>query len=585
MSDSLQTVNCKFSFAGNQKKVIWELTNTCNYACDYCIFASNGRENPHELSLEKIKSTLKELKEQGFDYIKFTGGEPFLRLDILDIFKTCKELRINYDVSTNASLLSDALLQELVKLQHLSFLHISLDGFDKASHEAVRGAKTWERTLKGLNLASMYPLKKRVGCVLHTENYLCIPDIVNFLISKNIDVVAFSLMQPAGRMALNDKRLLTSSQVAAAVDAIEKEKTKNPKIQIVSNLLSQEYKTNQCLAGESFLFIDSIGTVSPCPWVSDKDRSYLTQSLKEKGLIDILKGPMFTSFKLKAKYSPICPAQAQVSNLIESKFHKFYVFSNENLNHLPLLDEGSVVATTGSSIDQAFSFLLKGASRVEIVDINPKTKFYMELKISALTIFSQREFISFFTADMSYSQYKKLRDALSASSQKYWDTEYLLNNYKSLLETEIFVKGSHSLNKDAIPYLREENYELLRTLDLAGRLHFNNVDLMKERTTFKKFDLLYLSNIPDYSHKYFGPDHTRELFNCFKGHLALHEKIIFYVYDATNINGSDKRNILNSEQIRQSMANEISCKLEEQYFNSIFNTDQKDALCTIMKKV
>lgn len=585
MGDVSQGINCKFSFTEDQKKVIWEITNTCNYACDYCIFASNGRVNPHELTFEEVKNTIHQLKSHGFNYIKFTGGEPFIRQDMLDILSTCEALEIKYDISTNASLLSEGIIAKLNEMHYLSFLHISVDGFDKMSHEAVRGLKTWAPTLKGLNLLNACSVRKRVGCVLHTENYLQISSIVEFLISQNIDVVAFSVMEAAGRMAFSDKRILTTDQLNKAIYFIEKAQKDYSSIQIVSNLISQEYKTPNCQGGESFLFIDNIGTVSPCTWASKKDNSYLTQSLKKQTLSEILESPLFKSFKSVAKVAKSCPAQNSEADLIEHKFKKLYSFSNENLTQLPHLEKESVVATAGSSIDQALTFLLRGASCVEIVDINPKTQFYLNFKITAILTFSYDEFLDFFTTDMSYHQYKKLRLNLDASTQKYWDTEYLLNDYKSLLNTDVFNKESQSLNKSFIPYLEKNSYEFLKTLDLGAQIKFTHTDLVKERTLSRKVDLLYLSNIPDYSHKFFKSGHyINDLYELFEDYLKVSKKIVFYIYDIDNLNNSDKRNVLNDSSVRGSMAKQIACSIEEITFTSIFNNKQRDALCTIMKK-
>ena len=57
--------------------VNFEVTSKCNYSCIHCV-----RDIPvkNELSLEKIKSVLSELKELGTFEIAFTGGEPLLRL-------------------------------------------------------------------------------------------------------------------------------------------------------------------------------------------------------------------------------------------------------------------------------------------------------------------------------------------------------------------------------------------------------------------------------------------------------------------------------------------------------------------------
>lgn len=588
MQEIQKAINCKFSFSASEKKVIWEITNTCNYACSYCIFASNGRVNPHELSLEKIIKTINELKDQGFNYIKFTGGEPFLRKDLFSILTHCDNVAVRYDISTNASLISKTYLKELNKLANLNFLHVSLDGFDKHSHESVRGLKTWEPTLKGITLLKNSNFKKRVGCVLHRENFNQIDKLVELLVENKINIVAFSLMEPAGRMQKDDPRILTKGQVATAIALISKLKERYSDIEIVSNLSTQEYKVNSCAGGTSFLFIDNIGSVSPCTWVSQKDFSYLTHSLQNKSLVEILNGPAFSKFKSIAEKSLICPAQNNVSNIVELKFQKFYIFSNENLKQLPTFKNKEIVATTGSSADQALCFLLNGASHVKLLDINPKAKFFLDLKIAAIGAFSLDQYISFFSSSMDYIRYKKLRLKLPADSQKYWDTEYLLNNYDCLINTEIFNKSLPVIKREFISYLNEKSYRLLQSMPIEKLISVHNVDLMTSSSlsSIGPADLLYASNIPDYSHKYFknSLDYSQKMFEIIQNWLTVAKKVVFYLYDVENINNSDKRNVLNDQKTREMLVKKNNLNLKEVVFSSIFEKNQKDALCIMTKK-
>lgn len=588
MQEIQRTINCKFSFSASEKKVIWEITNTCNYACSYCIFASNGRVNPNELSLEKIVKTIDELKDQGFNYIKFTGGEPFLRKDLFSILTHCDNVAVRYDISTNASLISPTNLKELNKLTNLNFLHISLDGFDKHSHELVRGIKTWEPTLKGLTILKNANFKKRVGCVLHKENFNQLDKLVELLVENKINAVAFSLMEAAGRMQKDDPRILNKGQIATAIELISELKERYSDIEIVSNLSTQDYKVSNCVGGTSFLFIDNIGSVSPCTWISQKDFSYLTQSLQNKSLVEILNGPAFSKFKSIAKDSSICPAQNNISNIIETKFQKFYIFSNENLKQLPKFKNKEIVATTGSSADQALCFLLNGASHVKLLDINPKAKFFLDLKIAAVNTFSLDQYISFFSSNMTHVQYKKLRLKLSADSQKYWDTEYLLNNYNCLIDTEIFNKSSTLVKKEFIPYLQEESYTFLQKLPLEKLISVHNTDLISSSSLsiFGPVDLLYASNIPDYSHKYFknSNDYSQKMFETMQNWLTVAKKVVFYLYDIENVNNSDKRNVLNDKKTRELLAKKNNLNIKEFVFPSIFEKNQKDALCMMTKK-
>ena len=91
----------------------------------------------------------KELKENNFTYIKFTGGEPFTRDDMIEILKYARNLGFDMDISTNGSLITEKIAKEL-KNMSFPMVHVSLDGENKKSHEYVRGENTFERTLRGI---------------------------------------------------------------------------------------------------------------------------------------------------------------------------------------------------------------------------------------------------------------------------------------------------------------------------------------------------------------------------------------------------------------------------------------------------
>lgn len=138
---------CLFRIPENGGRVLWEITNTCNYYCSYCIFSSEAKKYEDELTTDEVKRTIKDLKENNFTYIKFTGGEPFTRKDMTEILKYASELGFDMDISTNASLITDEIAKELKNIK-FPMVHVSLDGHDKETHEYVRGKNTFERTLK-----------------------------------------------------------------------------------------------------------------------------------------------------------------------------------------------------------------------------------------------------------------------------------------------------------------------------------------------------------------------------------------------------------------------------------------------------
>jgi molybdenum cofactor biosynthesis enzyme MoaA len=132
----------------------------CNIACTHCFISCSPANHSHEMmSLADVERRLAEARELGVKEYYFTGGEPFLNRDMIPILQaTLKQGPAS--VLTNGMLLRKQVCQELRALadesEYSLDIRVSLDGFDRESHDAIRGAGVWDRVMIGLsNLAEV----------------------------------------------------------------------------------------------------------------------------------------------------------------------------------------------------------------------------------------------------------------------------------------------------------------------------------------------------------------------------------------------------------------------------------------------
>ncbi|MCU1347435.1 MAG: hypothetical protein JWO56_465 [Acidobacteria bacterium] len=130
----------------------------CNIACTHCFISCSPKNHAHEMmSLADVASRLEEAKALGVREYYFTGGEPFMNRDLLPILE--RTLRQGpATVLTNGMQLRREVCAKLRALADASEysldLRVSLDGFDRSTHDAIRGAGVWDRVMIGLrNLA------------------------------------------------------------------------------------------------------------------------------------------------------------------------------------------------------------------------------------------------------------------------------------------------------------------------------------------------------------------------------------------------------------------------------------------------
>ncbi|MBQ3494950.1 MAG: dephospho-CoA kinase [Clostridia bacterium] len=305
---------CFFKIPQNGGRVLWEITSLCNYQCVYCIFSCSSQRQQNELSTKQAKKVIKQLKENNFSYIKFTGGEPFVRQDMIKILKYASKKGFDMDISTNASLISSKLAKQLAKIK-LKYVHISLDGYNQQSHELVRGKNTFSRTINGIKKLVESGVKTRLGCLIYKNNQDHLEDVVKFAAKLQTQEIIFSFMEPIGRLNKESELISDLSGVQAENILAEiKQKYKN-QIKVSYSFANSNEKTlcdTKCPALSKFMFIDNLGFVSPCTWLVDNYPQYKSEiSLNNHSLKEVLCCDAFKSFKQyhSGVSKNICPAK------------------------------------------------------------------------------------------------------------------------------------------------------------------------------------------------------------------------------------------------------------------------------------
>lgn len=114
-------------------EIVFEINRRCNLACSVC----SSRRLEEELPLAMIKKQLAQARRLGIKNVRFTGGEPFLHPEILEMLSAARKLGFYTLVNTNATLLTPALIKKAAPL--MDNVLISMQGWDAASDAAATG--------------------------------------------------------------------------------------------------------------------------------------------------------------------------------------------------------------------------------------------------------------------------------------------------------------------------------------------------------------------------------------------------------------------------------------------------------------
>ncbi len=306
INDFINSMECKFTLPEDGGKAIWEITHNCNYGCSYCIFSCDKKRVEGELTTKECFHVIDELINNGFKHLKITGGEPFIRKDLVEILEYASK-KLIVDVSTNASLINDEIVNKLNKID-LKMIHVSLDG-NKEEHEAVRGNLTYERTINGLKALKKSKNKVRIGSVIHAMNENNLENLVNDSINIGADEIIFSIMEPVDGQSKSLVKTIPNEALIKTIDSI-KDKYQN-NIIVNYNFGKQPIFVKKCPAGDKFLYINNMGFVSPCPWVYENNKNCISRiSLRNNNLKDVLKDKNISLF-LESKSKGVCYGKIQ----------------------------------------------------------------------------------------------------------------------------------------------------------------------------------------------------------------------------------------------------------------------------------
>jgi uncharacterized Fe-S cluster-containing radical SAM superfamily protein len=141
---------------------LWFNTGTlCNLTCAGCYIESSPRNDRLAyLTPDDVRQYLDEVLRDhpGVAEIGFTGGEPFMNPDIVEILEATLGAGFRVLVLTNAMLpmghRQASLLQLQARYPHKLALRVSLDDYSREGHERVRGPNSWAPAISGLQWLS-----------------------------------------------------------------------------------------------------------------------------------------------------------------------------------------------------------------------------------------------------------------------------------------------------------------------------------------------------------------------------------------------------------------------------------------------
>jgi radical SAM protein with 4Fe4S-binding SPASM domain len=263
--------------------VLWDLTYRCNMKCKHCL--NDDSYSINEIGINDVKHILTELKKEKVFSINFSGGEPLLRKDLLDILEIASEMNFGIRLSTNGLLLDNDFLTKLKNLD-VYCIQISLDGLED-THNEFRGVKGgYKKAVESLRLCSENGFYTTMSTMIIKQNLHEISDLIKIAVSLGVSSFKLNSFMPVGRGRKSSQQLHVSKD---ELRDLCKELSSHSKkygglINLQLNplfpwLLENNYSKPlirginsetriRCSAGQTNLVISPDGTVYSCPYLT-----------------------------------------------------------------------------------------------------------------------------------------------------------------------------------------------------------------------------------------------------------------------------------------------------------------------------
>jgi MoaA/NifB/PqqE/SkfB family radical SAM enzyme len=272
----------------NPREMILYVTNRCNAECKHCFLWQKTNKDFNEMTLEQLKKVSESFS---LEYLSLTGGEPFLRNDLVQICEVFSEKTKNVYIPTNGYF-TDRIYKFVKEISsNCKFqlnVQVSLDGL-KETHNMIRNVDIFDNAVKTIKLVKDIVPTSVLTCV---SNY-------NYKELEKLNEFVNSLGVPHNIIIIRgDPRDKKSSIPADKIDEVYRimnktlknnsPKTMTDKFAVKmfdyfveytkSYLKGDGKKIVDCLAGRDIGVIYSNGDVSLCemikPFANLKDYDF-----------------------------------------------------------------------------------------------------------------------------------------------------------------------------------------------------------------------------------------------------------------------------------------------------------------------
>jgi len=248
------------------------LTYRCQNNCLHCY--AKGPHETRELTTEQWRLVLTKLFEAQVPAVSFTGGEPTLREDLVELVAATQSIGLVSGLITNGRRLSDKGYAERLYRAGLDFVQITLESnHPKVHEEMTRTPGSWKETVEGIRNCLDLGLYVTTNTTLSPYNADHALELVHFLKERGVVNFAMNALIYSGRGADVEKDFaLPTEKLRRVLDEVKHEafllgmnfNWYSPTRYCELNPVRMGLGAKSCSACRTNMAVEPDGTVLPC---------------------------------------------------------------------------------------------------------------------------------------------------------------------------------------------------------------------------------------------------------------------------------------------------------------------------------
>lgn len=248
------------------------ITYACNNNCTHC-YNEKGRVGK-TLPKADWERILKKIADLGIPHVVFTGGEPTLVPDLIELVNFAEASGLVTGINTNGRLLSDPVFTAQLVNSGIDHIQITLESHIEDIHDRMVGVQgAWRETVAGIRRAVQTCAFVMTNTTLLRSNATRenVTALVDFLHSLSVKTVGINALIYSGRGRDIDSGLHEAELpplLAAASDACQRNGQRliwyTPTQYCQFDPLENGYGLKGCSAARYAMCIEPDGAVLPC---------------------------------------------------------------------------------------------------------------------------------------------------------------------------------------------------------------------------------------------------------------------------------------------------------------------------------